>query len=285
MSFGFGIKEGIKGIFKARLAMTVSITSVTFSILLIGMFIVLGINLHNWIGFIKEKIEIELFIEMGTTEGEIEHLISQINKINGIKRAELITREMAADKFEQEFGQNVFDILEFNPFPASLLITIDDKYLNLYEINRIKNRLQILPHVDEVFFKKPLIETIDKYATILYLLSLLFGTIITVITIVLIFNTIRLTIYARKDMIQIMRLVGATEGFIKRPFLVEGIIQGFIGAVLSSLLIFYGIKLIRIYVYPYLIYHPLIFLGLLIFGMGVGFISAYFSVNKYLKII
>jgi cell division transport system permease protein len=285
MSFGFGIKEGFKGIFKARLAMTISISSVTFSILLIGMFIVLGINLHNWIGFIKEKIQIEMFIETGTTESEIESLKSQIKTIRGVKNTEFISRDMAAQRFEKEFGQNVFDVLEFNPFPASFLITIDDNYLNLNNVNRIKSKLEILPHVEEVFFKKPLIETIDKYVTIIYLVSLLVGGLITVITIVLIFNTIRLTIYARRDMVQIMRLVGATEAFIKRPFLVEGIIQGFLGAGLASLFIFYGIKLIRIYVYPYLVAHPLIFPGLMAFGMIMGFISAYFSVNKYLKII
>jgi cell division transport system permease protein len=285
MSFGFGIKEGFKGIFKARLAMTISISSLTFSILLIGIFIVLGINLHNWIKIIKEKIEIELFIEMGTTESEIEALQTQIKKIKGIKNTQFISREMAAERYEKDTGENVFDVLEFNPFPASFVITIEDNYLNLNEVNRIKSKLEMLPHVDEVLYKKPLIETIDKYVTILSLFSLLIGGLITVITIVLIFNTIRLTIYARKDMIHIMRLVGATEGFIKRPFLVEGIIQGFIGACLASLIIFYGIKLIRIYIYPYLLTNPLIFPGLVIFGMTIGFISAYFSVSKYLKIV
>jgi len=285
MSFGFGIKEGFKGIFKARLAMTVSISSVTFSILLIGMFIVIGINLHNWIKIIKEKIEIELFIEIGTTESETETLQTQIKKIKGIKEIQFISREMAAERYEKDTGQNVFDVLEFNPFPASFVITIEEDYLNLDEVNRIKNKLEMLPHVDEVLYKKPLIETIDKYVTILYLFSLLIGGLITLITIVLIFNTIRLTIYARKDMINIMRLVGATEGFIKRPFLVEGIIQGFIGAGLASLIIFYGIKLVRIYIYPYLLTHPLIFPGLVVFGMVIGFLSAYFSVNKYLKIV
>ena len=285
MSFGFGIKEGFKGIFKARLAMTISISSLTFSILLIGMFVVLALNLHNWIGFIKEKMQIELFIETGTTSSEIQDLTSRIKNIKGIKETEFVSQKMAAERFEKEFGQNVFDVLEFNPFPASFVITIEDNYLNLNEVNRIKSKLEMLPHVDEVFFKKPLIETIDKYVTILYLFSMLIGGLITVITIVLIFNTIRLTIYARKDMVHIMRLVGATEGFIKRPFLVEGIIQGFIGACLASLLIYYGIKLIRIYIYPYLLYDSMIFAGLVIFGMAVGFVSAYFSVNKYLKII
>jgi len=285
MSIGFGIKEGFKGFFKARLAMTISISSVTFAILLIGMFLILGINLQSWIDFIREKIEIELFIEMGTTEKEIDTLMNEIKKIEGIKKIELITRDMAAQRFEKEFGQNIFDVLDFNPFPASLVISPDEKHLNSAEIKRIKNKLELLANVDEVFYKKPLLEKIDKFVTIIYLLFAFIGMIILVITIGLIFNTIRLTIYARKDLIHIMRLVGATEGFIRRPFLVEGIIQGFIGAALSSVMIYYGLKLIQVYIYPYLIYHPFIFIGLAIFGMSVGYISAYLSVRKYLKIV
>jgi cell division transport system permease protein len=82
-----------------------------------------------------------------------------------------------------------------------------------------------------------------------------------------------------------MRLVGATERFIKRPFLVEGMIQGFFGASVSSLFMFYGIKLIKNYVYPYIEYHSGVFVGLILFGMIVGFFSAYLSVGKYMKII
>jgi cell division transport system permease protein len=285
VSISFGLREGFKGIFKARMAMTVSISSVMFSILLVGILVILGINLQSWIGFIKEKIEIQLFIEMGTTDREIETLISEIKKINGIKNVELISQEMAAKRFEKEFGQNVYDVLDFNPFPVSVVITLDENFLNSAQIGRIKNKLDLLVNVDEVFYKKPLIEKLDKYLSIIYVLSVLIGITIMVITIALIFNTIRLTIYARKDMIHIMRLVGATEGFIKRPFLVEGILQGFIGAALSSVIIYYGVTLVQIYIYPYLIFYPSIFLGLVIFGMSVGFISAYFSVGKYLKII
>ena len=86
-------------------------------------------------------------------------------------------------------------------------------------------------------------------------------------------------------MIYIMRLVGATEGFVRRPFLVEGIVQGLGGAIFSSLIIYYGLELVRIYIYPYLEAPPYIFGGLALFGMTIGLFSAYLSVGKYLRII
>ena len=162
---------------------------------------------------------------------------------------------------------------------------MDEGYRNHIEISKIKNKLELLTNVEEVFYHKPLLEKIDRYINIIFILASIVGLIITVITVGLIYNTIRLTIYSRKDMIHIMRLVGATESFIRRPFIVEGVIQGFIGSSISSVIIFYGIKLIEIYIYPYLEYHSLVFAGLVLFGVIVGFISAYMSVGKYLRII
>ena len=285
MSFLFSISEGIKGIFKARLASTVSITSITLAILLIGLFAVFALNLQNWLGFLRQKIEIELFVEMGSTEKEIETLIIKVKQTPGISNIEYISKEEAARRFNQEFGQNVFEILEYNPFPASIIIHLQEGYRSSEETAIIKNRLELLENVDEVFYKKPLLEKIDKYINIVYAFGILVGIFIIVIAVALIFNTIRLTIYARKEMIHIMRLVGATESFIRKPFLVEGITQGIVGGIISSIIIFYGLKLIQMYIYPYLIYHPLIFVGLIVFGMVIGLFSAYLSVGKYLKII
>jgi cell division transport system permease protein len=106
--------------------------------------------------------------------------------------------------------------------------------------------------------------------------------IITIAT-TLINNTIRLTIYARRDIIQIMRLVGATERFVRRPFLVEGIVQGFAGSIIASFVIFYLVKIIKIFFLPYIIFDFQIIIGLIIFGFVIGLISSYISVGKYMR--
>jgi cell division transport system permease protein len=284
MSLGFSISEGFKGIFKARLAMTMSISSITLSILMIGLFFIFGMNLQSWIGLVREKIDVELIIEFGTTDKEIEELMSRIKDVEGISSIELIPKEKAPERFKEDFGQDVLEVLEYNPFPASVIVEIKDDYRNTVEISKLKNKLELFLHVDEVVYNEPLLEKINQAIDIIFILASLLGLIVTIITIGLIYNTIRLTIYARRDMIHIMRLVGATESFIKRPFLVEGVIQGIVGALISSGIIFYGIKLIKFYIYPYVEYHPIVFVALLIFGMVIGFLSAHMSVGKYLKI-
>jgi cell division transport system permease protein len=285
MSIRFSIIEGFKGVFKARLATTLSITSITLTLLLTGLFVIFAINLQNWIGFLREKIEIELFIDPGSTEKEIINLTNKIKNTPGIKDVESISKEQAAERFKKEFGEDVFDILEYNPFPPSIVIHLEEGFREPESVSKLKSRLELISNVDEVFYKKPLLEKIDYYINITYILSGVLGLIVIIIAVALIFNTIRLTIYARKDMIHIMRLVGATEAFIRKPFLVEGIIQGFIGALLSSGLIYYGMKLVQSYIYPYLSYHPLVFAGLILFGMSIGLFSAYLSVGKYIRII
>jgi len=285
MSLLFSINEGFKGFFKARLATTLSVSSITLTIFLTGLFVIFTINLQSWLGFLREKIEVELFVEIGSTDKEIEELKNKISQMETIEDIEYITKDDAAKRFEEEFGQNVFDILEFNPFPPSIIMRLKDGYQTPAAISKLKNRLELLANVDEVFYKKPLLEKIDKYVQIVYIVSILVGIFIFIIAVGLIFNTIRLTIYARKDMIHIMRLVGATEGFIRKPFLVEGILQGFLGGALASVAIYYGMKLIQIYIYPYIISHPFVFIGLILFSMIIGLFSAYLSVGKYIRII
>jgi cell division transport system permease protein len=285
MSLIFSINEGFKGFFKARLATTLSVTSITLTIFLTGLFVVFTINLQSWLGFLREKIEIELFVETGSTEKEIEELKNKISKLEAVKDIEYVSKDDAAKRFEEEFGQNVYEVLEFNPFPPSIVIHLNEGFQNPVEISKLKNRLEIFANVDEVFYKKPLLEKIDQYVQIAYILGIVVGIAIIIIAIGLIFNTIRLTIYARKDMIHIMRLVGATEGFIRKPFLVEGLIQGFLGGSLASLAVFYSMKLVQVYIYPYVVSDSLVFVGLILFSMIIGFFSAYLSVGKYIRII
>jgi len=285
MNIFFSINEGFKGFFKARLATTLSVSSITLTIFLTGLFVVFTINLQSWLGFLREKIEIELFVETGSTEKEIEQLKNKISQLEAIREIEYISKEAAAKRFEEEFGQNVYEVLEFNPFPPSIIIHLNEGYQNPSAISNLKNRLELFSNVEEVFYKKPLLEKIDKYVQIAYILGIIIGIVIIFIAIGLIFNTIRLTIYARKDMIHIMRLVGATEGFIRKPFLVEGLLQGFLGGSLASLAIYYGLKLVQIYIYPYVISFPAVFIGLILFSMIIGLFSAYLSVGKYIRII
>ncbi len=282
MSFFFSMSESIRSMTKARMATMISITSIALTLILIGAFILASINLHRWITVVRAKIEMEVFLETGIAQPKIDRIKKYISNSGGVKAITFISSEQAAKRFEEEFGENVYEILAFNPFPPSFIITLEETHQTPQKIEKIKTDLEALPEVDEVIYQKPLIDLIDHYLNLLYLVLLVICIVVVVIAVILINNTIRLTIYARRDIIQIMRLIGATEGFIRRPFIFEGIFQGLLGSIIAALILYYLSRIVQIFFYPEIVYTYHSFLGLIIFGVLIGLFSAFFSVGKYI---
>ena len=283
MSVFFAFSEGLRGMTKARLATIVSITSITVTIILIGLFIVFSINLHNWIDQVRQKIEMEAFLKIDVKANQIKVLEKRLVAEKAIDSVKYISKEAAAKRFKQEFGEDVISLLEFNPFPASFTIYLENTYRSAEGAKKIKQILEQYQTIDEVVYQEPLLLTIDRYINIIYIILIITSLLIITIAITLINNTIRLTIYARRDIIQIMRLVGATEGFVRRPFLIEGIMQGVIGSLIASFIVFYLVKIVKILFLPYILFDSQIILGLVIFGFFIGMISSYVSVGKYMR--
>jgi cell division transport system permease protein len=284
MSLFFHIREAIKGLTKARLATILSVTSITLTIILIAIFIIFSLNLNTWINSFREKIEMEVFLPSNVTKNQINELSNQLKKIKGIQNQQFISKEDAAKRFKDEFGQDIFEVLDSNPLPPSFIITLDDSARNLKSVERISAKIQQNNLVEEIVYQQGLLESIDKYLTFILFGALFIGIIITLIAVALIYNTIRLTIYARKDAIYIMRLVGATQGFIRTPFVIEGMLQGFIASSLACIFTYYMVQFIQYFIYPFLIFNSQIYLYLIGFGLVIGVVSAGLSVAKFLKI-
>ena len=283
MSIFFSFSEGIKSMTKARLATMLSISSITLTIILIGIFTVFSINLNNWINQVRQKIEMEVFLDINIKSSQIKNIEQRLTAEEGIDSVNYISKKAAAIRFRREFGEDVLSLLEFNPFPASFTIYLADAYRSTAGAKKIKRKLGQYKYIDEVVYQEPLLLTIDRYINIIYVTLIIAAIIIIAIAIILINNTIRLTIYARRDIIQIMRLVGATEGFVRRPFLIEGMLQGVIGSLIASFIIFYLIKIIKIFFLPHILFEPLIMAGLIVFGFFIGLISSYIAVGKYMR--
>ena len=283
MSIFFSFSEGIKSMTKARLATMLSISSITLTIILIGIFTVFSINLNNWIDQVRQKIEMEVFLDINIKSSQIKNIEQRLIAEEGIDSVNYISKKAAAIRFRREFGEDVLSLLEFNPFPASFTIYMADAYRSTAGAKKIKQKLEQYKYIDEVVYQEPLLLTIDRYINIIYVTLIIAAIIIIAIAITLINNTIRLTIYARRDIIQIMRLVGATEGFVRRPFLIEGMLQGVIGSLIASFFIFYLIKIIKIFFLPHILFEPLIMAGLIVFGFFIGLISSYIAVGKYMR--
>jgi cell division transport system permease protein len=282
MNIFFSLSEGIRSLFKARLATTVSVISVMFTLILLGLFFLFYLNLNQWIHSIRNKIGLEVFLSDTITDEQIRALKSTIQKIDGVSAIKYVSKKDASIRFKEEFGYEINEVLSYNPLPPSFILELKEDYKNAIEIGKLSQKLKKIPRVDDVVYQELVINLIDKYVQIILMGIAIVGLIIIIITNALIFNTIRLTIFARRDIIQIMRLVGATTGFIKRPFIIEGIIQGVIGAAFASLFLFGMIYIIKNILIKQIMIDPQIFILLFSVGIIIGWISANMSVHKYL---
>ncbi len=283
MSFFFTIKEGLKGLTRARLASFLTITTVVLSLFLIGFFVALFINVDYWVGQKRKNIEIEVFLEPIITNNQILKIKQKLNDLPGVSKVDFISKEQAAKRFKAEFGQDVQSVLGTNPLPPSFVIYLEPQFRNATSIRSISESIKKMEGVTDVVYPFRVLTLIDRYTTIIYLILGVLGLVLIAITVILIHNSIRLIIYARKEIIEIMKLVGATHAFIRRPFLVEGLFYGLVGGFLADALLYGLIHIIKSWIYHLVVFPIEVYVFLLALGLAVGFISSKISINKHLN--
>ncbi|RMG62638.1 MAG: ABC transporter permease [Calditrichaeota bacterium] len=282
MRFWFLIKEGLLGLRRARFASLIALLSIALSLFLFGLFLSVAVNLSRTFGQMFRQVQLEVFVDPSLDAQALAQLRGQLAAHPAIARVDLITPEQALKEFQENFGQDLIRVLDENPLPPHFRVQVQEKYSRVEQLDQIVADLKKLPHVDDVLFQRELLRLINKYFYTGLIVAGLLGLIVFVITTLLIFNTIRLTIYARQQVIEIMRLIGASNALVKGPFIVEGIIQGVLGAVLAVGLLEL-VKHLFQSVFSTALYlpHP-VWYALLATGALLGIVGATISVNKYL---
>ncbi|RMF61625.1 MAG: ABC transporter permease [Calditrichaeota bacterium] len=282
MKLFFLLKEGLAGFQRARLSATITIVTVTLSLTLIGMFGLIVQNLSHSFQQLYNKIQLEVFIDPSLSSSQVDSLARYLNSLDGVGYVNYITPQHALKEFESDFG-DILSVLDANPFPPSFRVVLKGGYRKMNEIESIVRKIEALEEVDEVNYQRNIIRLMNKYFLLGVIITSAVGATIFFISTMLIFNTIRLTIHSRRNLISIMRLVGATRLFIKGPFVVEGILQGLLGSLFACGLLWLGVDIIRTALFPTL-HIPLYYYGFLILtGTMLGLIGSYISIGKYLK--
>lgn len=286
MSVSYIIRESLSGFKRTKLSSFVSISTITLSLVLLGTFLLLAVNAQRLVTELRARLEIEVFLEKSVKQDEIKSIGEYLGGIKGVRETRFISREEAAAIFEQEFGENVFEILDTNPFPPSYRVFVRPEYGVMDSLMLIIPQIKKLAAVTDVNFNEQYISALDKNARILWGLTAGIGLIVGLASIFLVSNTIRLAIYSRRFLIQTMKLVGATAAFIRTPFLIEGFLQGVIGGLISGLTIFGLLTLTdqRIFpVFQYIVLSPSFFLTLLVTGAIFGLLGSVISVRKFIS--
>jgi len=240
--------------------------------------------MQQFVQWIQNKVEIETFLDRSLSQTKRESLIRQVENLEGISNVSYISEEQAARILQKEgFGEDIFNVLDHNPLPASLKIKINNSFKTTQELKRISGQLQMLEGIDEVVYQKKILLILDRYIKIGTIVAVIIGVIIGLSSIFLVSNTIKLSIYARRKILRTMQLVGATNRFIRVPFYFMGFFQGVFGGLIANGLIFGILYFFRIYISNAIWMDNRVFLLIGISGICLGWIGSFFSIRRFLK--
>ncbi len=293
---GYLIGDGFKNVFKNKKSTASCLIIMCAAMFIFGLFFTVGENVEHMMQEILQSQGLQVFLYNDVSDQEIKKVESELNKIDGVNKITYISREDAFTQVKEEFqsNPNLLDgIEEKKIFPPSFMVTLDKLELN----EQIQSQIRQIDKVEDITTENDTITTLMGLAKGIRIVSLIILIILVVISIFIISNTIKLTVYARRKEISIMKYVGATNGFIRWPFIVEGIIIGLIAAMLSIVIVgvAYNVIINKLMLNEIVIKLQLSFVSFadmvslvigvyLILGIGIGIIGSMNSMRKYLKV-
>lgn len=266
-----------------------SIISNSLVLFLVGLVLLLLLNTKKLSDYVRENIGFTVMLNDNVREADILKFQKSLDAMTYVKSTRYISKEKAAEDLQEDLGEDFIKFLGYNPLLPSVDIKLKADYANPDSIAVIEKALVKFSEVKEVYYQKSLISLVHENVKKISLVILAFSCLLFFIALVLINNTIRLSVYSKRFIINAMQLVGATNGFIRRPFLLKSALHGGYAAILSSVFIFMVLYYAQRQVGEIVILDEYSLLGLLIasvFALGIllNLLSTYLSVNKYLRI-
>jgi cell division transport system permease protein len=266
-----------------------SIISISLVLFMLGIIGILIFNAKKLSDYVKENIGFSIFLQDDVREVDANFLRKTLDASAFVRYTEYISKERAAKELKDELGEDFITFLGYNPLSASIDVRMKAEYANQDSINKIESYLLHFKQVKEVHYQKSLINLVNENVSKISLVIIIFSSLLLFIALVLINNTIRLSVYSRRFLINTMKLVGATWGFIRKPFLIKSIMHGLYASLVAILLlsgVIYLVKkefgdLIDI-IDPQFI--AIIFGAVTVLGVLINLISTYFAVNKFLRL-
>lgn len=287
MKYNYLIKESLRGFNSAKLSTLASVSTIALSLIIIGIYFFISLNSSSYTKKIKDKVELEAFLQDGYSINELDSLKENLKRLGGVKQISFVSKEEAAKIFEKEYGKEMLDIMESNPLPASFKISLYDEYKTIDKIEKLKKQISELGFVSEVIYPKKNLEMVDKNLSSILSLNLIILIVITISSIFLVSNTIRLVIASKEKLIYTMKLLGGTKKFIRSPFLIEGLMQGLIGGIIAAMFLYFlmntvvgkfGEVNVNLEINSFLYILVVIVLGVLL-----GITGSAISIRRYLK--
>ena len=282
------IREGVRGFYQAKLMTIVSIATIAVAILLATCFTVGMINIRGLFENAVEESDFVVYVKERTASDTVAtaSLAAAIRRLPQVHGATIVGKAAAWERFTAIYGKEMLSAVDENPFPVSIEITIKSGYQTSDAAAVLKEHLETLEGVDGVRYAREWMDFLTRFKWYFYSAAIALGIVMVITLHVTISNTVKLTIYARRELVRNMHLVGATGFFIAMPFIIEGMIQGIVGGA-AGIAFFYLIKAIFIYeptlhTIPLAWGPPLLPVLFILLGVVFGWTGSFFAVRKFL---
>ena len=282
---GKNTKLRASSFFNSRLTSTISISLVLF---LLGLIALMGLLANNLSVYVRENIAFSVILKDEMKEVDVKRLQKRLDASDYVKSTEFISKERAAKELEEELGENPEAFLGFNPLLASIEVRLNSDYANPDSIAVIESKLRLDTNIRDVLYRKDLLQMVNDNMKRIGIILFALATVLMVISFALISNTIRLMVYSKRFLIYTMKLVGATNAFIRKPFISANIAGGIMAALLAILMMigfFYYLTseisdMMQLFDLKTLL---IVFAIVIVLGIVISVLSTYMAVNRYLN--
>ncbi|MFZ5969727.1 MAG: permease-like cell division protein FtsX [Bacillota bacterium] len=294
-TISYMIRQGFKGLWRNRMMSIASVSSVAATLMILGIVFIVVLNVNSVAETAKGQFDsIQIYLQESLEESKINEIGKKVETIEGVKEVYFVSKQEALENMKKQWGEHgyLLEGLESNPLPDSFIVNLE----GIEYADQVVKQMQGYEGIEEIKYYKDIVDRLLRITNLIRLTGTILIAILIGISMFIISNTIKITVAARYREITIMKFVGATNWFIRWPFLVEGMVLGFIGACIALVIVGYGYQSIfdlitqKMYVMvsAYLIPPSVIIKNLAVIfavlGTGIGALASIFSMRRFLKV-
>lgn len=266
-----------------------TVFGIAMVLLMLGLLGLILVHANNLSRYIKENMVVNVFVDESAHETDVLQLQKQLDTNPYVKQTQYVSKELAARNLQKDLGEDFVRFLGVNPLSQSIDVYIKADYANNADLAKFRDQLLKNPLVKEVKYQQSLVDMMNKNIGSISLVILVFAGIFAVVSIALINNTIRLAIYSQRFLIKSMQLVGATKGFIRKPFVLYGIWHGLLGALIAILILMSTLYLATQQIPDLVVLQNyaefgIVFLAVIGIGIFISAFSTILAVNRFLRL-
>ena len=280
----YHLTQAVTGIKRAGFMSVACVIIMTCTLLIFGMFLLATANLREVLRFAHEKVEIVAFLEDDLSAAGADSLMAELRNIPFVQDIRYVHPTKALERLKTEFGNRsyILDALDQNPLPASLEVILKPQYRLKDRVISVAERIEQMRGVEDISYGRGWITILEKMVRVFALVDIVVGLVVGIAAVVTVSYTVRLTLFARRDLIRVLKLVGATDFFVMAPFILEGLIHGIVSIAFSTGVLYLGFRAVDVKV-PQAVFMPwgmIVFFA--VFALWVAVLGSWLSVRSFL---